>query len=201
MSLFPEQAPPAEPKWLADARRRDSKLQAPLVPTADDRRALLKAYDEQVARLSQVEAARDELKQELAQQEAEKLALIRQLPPEGDGGLWALQSLEWYFREGGHRAALANIRAAAHNMGWCLDDMGADEIVPTVGICPLCEYDSMPRPAPGPAPLVAEAAPAGWFPPTVFSSAAEYDASVQSVVERIESGGVKPIEQEGGGND
>lgn len=91
-----------------------------------------------------------DLRGQLEEERRTVASLREQLPPEGDSGLRAIQSLDDYFREAGHKAALANLRAVAHNMGWCLDDMGCDQIVPTDGICPLCQYDAAPRPAPAP---------------------------------------------------
>lgn len=90
-------------------------------------------------------------KRDKARHEQEKSQLHEELRAalarwDGDGGAGALMSLADYFHEGGNRAAYLNIRAAGHNAGFCLDNGGADQIVPTTENCPLCGYFSPAAP-------------------------------------------------------
>lgn len=143
----------ATPAAVSALLARVSSLQKELAQAAERQLATDRArFEKQQSLLEAQEKLRD-ARLELGEQEREKLALIRELPPEGDGGLWALQRLADYASEAGHMAALFNIRAAAHNLGWCIDSSGTDEIAPTVGICPLCDCDSTPRPPALPAPV------------------------------------------------
>lgn len=128
----------------------------------------------------------ESLKEELAEQEAEKLALVQENA--------RLVRFEQTFISA--TQALADGLAALPDKisSYVADAMPApapllEEAVPAAGpgkcqneFGPCIDHCGQCKPA------------ADWFPPTVFDSKAEYNASVAENVGRVERGEVKPIE-------
>jgi hypothetical protein len=179
----------------AGLRNRAERAEAQLEPgSPTERYPTVWAYEQVCKALETTKAAAAGLREE-----NEKLR--GQLPPEGDGALlWALQRLDDYFHEGGHKAARANLRAVGHNLGFCLDDMGVDQIVPTDGICPLCDCNSAPHPEPPtPSACLRDCTACEKAEPwrAVFATEADYDASVKDTIEKIATGEIAYIHHVG----